>query len=114
MPEVALTAGGTTLVSIMSCVNGTGGCGQDFLHRHRDGRWFAVTQQWLKELPSGYAGRIRHGVRIDLQSLHGTAGFYGDGDANCCPSQMLEVDLALRGDLLVLQRPPRLRSSAGL
>jgi hypothetical protein len=113
-PEVALTAGGTMLVSIMSCVNGTGGCGQDFLHRHRDGRWFAVTQQWLKELPSGYAGRIRHGVRIDPQSLHGTAGFYGDGDANCCPSQMLEVDLALRGDLLVLQRSPRLRSSAAL
>ena len=34
--------------------------------------------------------------------LTGVAGFYGDGDANCCPSQELSVTLALRGDALVL------------
>jgi hypothetical protein len=41
-------------------------------------------------------------VRIEPASLHGEAGFYGDGDPNCCASQTLSVRLALRGDALVL------------
>ena len=110
-PGVARTEGGTTLLSIMSCVNGTGGCGQDFLHRHADGRWSAVTQDWLKQLPPGFAERIRHGVHIEPQILRGEAGFYGDTDPNCCPSQVLEVDLLLRGDALVLRRPARVRKT---
>ena len=110
-PEVARAEGGTTLLSIMSCVNGTGGCAQDFLHRHADGRWSPVTQAWLKQLPPGFAGRIRHGVRIEPRTLHGEAGFYGDGDPNCCPSQVLEVDLLLRGDALVLRRSARVRKT---
>ena len=32
----------------------------------------------------------------------GEAGFYGDRDPNCCPSQVLSVELALRGDSMVL------------
>jgi hypothetical protein len=102
-PEIAPTGDGTMLLSVMSCVNGTGGCGQEFLHRHPDRRWFPVRQTWLDQLPSGFAGRIRHGVRIDPISLRGEAGFYGDQDPNCCPSQRLIVDLALRGDSLVLR-----------
>ena len=54
-------------------------------------------------------GRIRHGVRIDPLTLGGEAGFYGDADANCCPSQSLMVDLALRGDALVLRTQPRVQ-----
>jgi hypothetical protein len=108
-PEVATTREGTALLSIMSCVNGTGGCTQQFLHRHANGRWFPVTQSWLKALPNGSIGRIRHGVRIVPQTLHGTAGFYDDGDANCCPSHVLEVDLLLRGDVLLLRGPARVR-----
>jgi hypothetical protein len=88
----------------MSCVNGTGGCGQEFLQQHQDGRWFGVRQVWLDQLPQGFADRIRHGVRIDPRTLRGEAGFYGDHDANCCPSQRLIVDLAVRGDSLVLRR----------
>lgn len=103
-PEIAPTGEGTMLLSVMSCVNGTGGCGQEFLHRHRDGRWFPVWQSWLDQLPHGFAGRIIHGVRIDPVTLRGEAGFYGDRDPNCCPSQRLIVDLALRGDSLVLRR----------
>src|SRR5262249_54422486 len=61
-PEIAPTGEGTTLLSVMSCLNGTGGCGQEFLHRHADGRWCPVRQTWLDQLPSGYTGRIRHGV----------------------------------------------------
>jgi hypothetical protein len=102
-PELAPARGGT-LLSVMECVNGTGGCGQDFLLRHPDGRWSPVTQAWLDQLPRGYKGRIRHGVRIDPKTLRGDAGFYGDRDANCCPSQNLIVHLTVRGDSLVLLR----------
>src|SRR5207249_1345085 len=43
-PELASTSQGTTLLSIMSCLNGTGGCGQEFLQRYPDRRWAAVWQ----------------------------------------------------------------------
>lgn len=107
--EIGVTSEGDALLSVMLCVNGTGGCGQDFLHRHADGRWFPVQQTWLDHLPAGYVGRIRHGVRIDVRTLHAEAGFYGDADPNCCPSQTLAVDLAVRDDALVLRGPPRIR-----
>jgi hypothetical protein len=102
-PELAVTAASTTLLSVMSCVNGTGGCGQEFLQRTGDGRWRGVNQEWLDQLPAGFAGRILHGVRIDPTTLRGEAGFYGDRDPNCCPSERLEVELALDGDALVLR-----------
>lgn len=108
-PEIGATSEGDALLSVMLCVNGTGGCTQDFLHRHADGRWFPVRQAWLDQLPDGYAGRIRHGVRIDARTLHAEAGFYGDADPNCCPSQTLAADLAVRDDALVLRAPPRVR-----
>ena len=103
-PEVTQTSNGKTLLSVMSCVNGTGGCGQEFIQRHPDGRWFPVWQHWLDQLPQGFLGRIRHGVRIDPRTLQGEAGFYGDVDPNCCPSQRLLVQLKLRGDSLILVR----------
>jgi hypothetical protein len=102
-PELAPARGGT-LLSVMQCVNGTGGCGQEFLLRYPDGRWFPVWQAWLARLPRGFEGRIRHGVRIDPKTLRGEAGFYGDRDPNCCPSQNLIVHLTVRGDSLVLLR----------
>ena len=77
--------------------------------RHADGSWFPVKQTWLEQLPGSYAGRIRHGVRIDPASLVGTAGFYGDADANCCPSQELVVNLTLRSDVLALSKQPLVR-----
>jgi hypothetical protein len=103
-PELAATRQGTILLSVMSCVNGTGGCGQEFLQRHPDGRWYGVRQDWLDQLPAGFIGRIRHGTRIEPSSLRGQAGFYGDRDPNCCPSQRLVVNLELRGDRLILSR----------
>ncbi|HEV7364269.1 MAG TPA: hypothetical protein VGN76_00330, partial [Gemmatimonadales bacterium] len=102
-PELAPARGGT-LLSVMQCVNGTGGCSQEFLLRHPDGHWFPVWQAWFDQLPRGFEGRIRHGVRIDPRTLRGEAGFYGDRDPNCCPSQELIVHLTLRGDSLVLLR----------
>jgi hypothetical protein len=108
-PEIGATSEGTVLLSVMLCVNGTGGCSQDFLHRHASGRWFDVRQTWLEQLPHGYSGRIRHGVRIDPRTLSAEAGFYGDEDPNCCPSQTLLADLTVRRDALVLRAPPRVR-----
>ena len=102
-PEVAPARGGT-LLSVMQCVNGTGGCSQEFLLRHPDGRWFPLRQAWLDQLPRGFQGRIRHGVRIEPKTLRGEAGFYGDSDPNCCASQDLIVYLTVRGDSLVLLR----------
>jgi hypothetical protein len=101
-PEIAAAPASSTLFSVMRCVNGTGGCAQDFLLLRADGRWVAVRQEWMKQLPAGYFGRIRHGTRINPVTLAGEAGFYGDADPNCCPGQILTVNLALRGDALVL------------
>src|SRR5512135_682279 len=75
-PEVAPTSQGAILLSVMKCLNGTGGCSQEFLQRHADGRWYGVQQEWLDQLPGGFIGRIRHGVRVDPQSLRGEAGYY--------------------------------------
>jgi len=101
-PQVATAGSGAVLVGVRYCVNGTGGCSQQFLRRGPDHAWTAIRQPWLDQLPRGYKDRIRHGVEIDPASLNGLAGFYGDGDPNCCPSQQLSVKLALRGDALML------------
>ena len=103
-PEIAAASEGATLLSVMSCVNGTGGCGQEFLQRYPDGRWTPVRQDWFDQLPQSFRGRIRHGVRIDPRTLRGEAGFYGDGDPNCCPSELLGLELKLHGDALILIR----------
>jgi hypothetical protein len=103
-PELAAMSDSSVLLSVMSCVNGTGGCSQDFLQRHADGQWGPVWQAWLDQLPRGYSGRIRHGVRIDPRTLKAEAPFYSDGDPNCCPSAMLRAQLVLRADSLVLGR----------
>jgi hypothetical protein len=102
--EGAPARGDAILLSVMYCVNGTGGCGQEFLRRNPNRTWTRIRQAWFGQLPPDFRGRIRHGSRIDPHSLRGEAGFYGDGDPNCCPSQMLSVELALRGDCLVLFR----------
>jgi hypothetical protein len=103
-PELATTSVPSTLLSVMSCVNGTGGCSQEFLQRYPDGHWAPVWQAWLDQLPTGFAGRILHGVRIDPRTLRGEAGFYGARDANCCPSEELRLQLGLQGDSLVLRQ----------
>jgi hypothetical protein len=47
-------------------------------------------------------GRVLHGVRIDVRTLSGEAGFYRSRDPNCCPSEILRIVLALKGDSLLL------------
>jgi len=111
-PELARIDTGGTLLSVTFCVNGTGGCSQEFALRSPNGRWRAVRQAWLNQLPQGYVGRIRHGARIDPYTLEGEAGFYGDDDPNCCPSQRLVFRLRLNGESLVLLHHAVARSDA--
>ena len=94
--------GSNLLLNVQHCVNGTGGCSQEFRRRSSAGSWSAVWQPWLDQLPHGMAGRILHGVRIDVRTLRGEAGIYGSRDSNCCPSEILRLVLALHGDSLVL------------
>jgi hypothetical protein len=54
-PELAATAAGTTLLSVMSCVNGTGGCSQELLQR--------TVERALEWGQSGVARSIASGLR---------------------------------------------------
>jgi hypothetical protein len=94
---------GSALVSVMYCLNGTGGCAQEFLHR-RNTQWTAVQQRYWKQLPSIDSGYIGKGSGIDVATLHGSFGVYKAHDGNCCPSREIEIELDLRGEALVLKR----------
>jgi hypothetical protein len=54
--EGAPAGGGSTLLSVMYCVNGTGGCGQEFLRRNPDRTWTGIRQARLDQLPRGFFG----------------------------------------------------------
>ena len=97
-PE-AVTAGGGVLVSIDQCVNGTGGCGQNFF-TYRGGRWRVVRLSFLDSLEHRFPGAINHGSHVDPRTLRADAAVYSDNDANCCPSRVAEMRLRLRGDAL--------------
>jgi hypothetical protein len=103
---------GSALMSLRYCVNGTGGCSQSFLRRH-SGRWTAVAQRFWTQIPALDDGTIGNGAGIEVRSLRGAYGVYGQSDPNCCPSRQIEVTLDQRGDSLLLRtyritatRPP--------
>lgn len=102
-PSVAPTGDAGVLLSVQNCVNGTGGCAQEFLQRLQGGAWRPIWQTWYEELPNGGKDRIWHGAQIDPRTLRGDAGFYQPKDANCCPSERLDVQLGLQGDHLFLK-----------
>jgi hypothetical protein len=90
------------LLGVEFCLNGTGGCWQEFLHRSGP--------QW-RELPDPYGLLVpelrRMGVvvgpqgsrlampRINTRTLRGVISLYGPRDANCCPSRRAEFQLEL-------------------
>jgi len=90
------------LLGARFCLNGTGGCWQEFLQQ-RDSLWH--------ELPDPYAllsAELRRaGVlhesggprlampNIDIKSLRGTSALYESGDANCCPARRVHFQLEL-------------------
>jgi hypothetical protein len=95
-------AGGGVLLSVLECVNGTGGCQQHFMLR-RAGRWRPVREPWFRQLPASVRERIRKGTYVDPVTLRGSGGLYVGDDGNCCPSRQVDVTLALHGDSLVLR-----------
>lgn len=103
-----------TFLEVQNCLNGTGGCAMEYLHR-RAGRWRPITQPFIAQLknrlPSSYS--LHKGQRVDLATLSGMWPVAQPGDGNCCPSYEISFQLRLRGDSLELmnagplrQRPP--------
>ena len=101
-PELVGRSDGSALVAIRFCINGTGGCWQEYLHRVH-GRWTKVEEAWRAQLPQFSEGVVGKGAGITLQTLSGSYGVYGPGDGNCCPSHELLVALTLRRDSLGLK-----------
>jgi hypothetical protein len=104
--SVTVTLGPTgddgALLGVLSCVNGTGGCGQEFLLRDARG-WRPVREPWLRQLPDTLEGEFWKGTYTSPLTLQGEAGLYAPNDANCCPSRILYYRLRLEGDALVLR-----------
>jgi hypothetical protein len=99
--ETAPAPGGGALLSVLVCVNGTGGCTQEFMIR-RAGRWGPVREPWVRQLPASLPGSLNKSTFIDPATLRGSGGLYAQRDPNCCPSRELNFRVALRGDSLVL------------
>jgi hypothetical protein len=95
---------GAALVSIQFCVNGTGGCWQEFLRYDTAGGWHRIADPLSviqTRVRATFHGDSTHEVRppnIDVRTLRGTAGVSASGDGNCCPSHRAEFQLALEGD----------------
>jgi hypothetical protein len=98
----APAADGGVLLSVLECVNGTGGCRQQFRLR-RAGRWRPVREPWFRQLPASMRSHFWKGTYVDPATLRGSGGLYADRDPNCCPSREVNLRLALHGDSLVLQ-----------
>ena len=93
-------AGATgALAAVDECVNGTGGCSETFF-AYQSGRWRDVRTTFLDSLTRRYPGALQHGFHVDLRTLRGSAALYSAGDANCCPSRVAEMRLALQRDAL--------------
>jgi hypothetical protein len=103
-PPSLLTRPEGNFLVLSYCLNGTGGC-RSIVYRVRSPRdWRLVQQRFMDELrtrlPAG-AGTWK-GVSLSLDSLTAEAPVYLQGDANCCPTYLARLGLALRGDTLFL------------
>jgi hypothetical protein len=98
------------LLELTVCVNGTGGCGQDYF-RLASNRWRAVSQAFIADLvarlPAGHS--LHKGRRLDLATLSGVWPVAAPGDPNCCPTYEIEFRLRLDGDTLRLVEAGPLR-----
>ncbi len=96
----AVERDGGLLVSYDICLNGTGGCMQEFLLG--TDAWVAVTQSYLEGLAASVPGgwTLHKGRRIDLRTLRGVQPISRPEDPNCCPSGTIRFEVSLvRGDL---------------
>jgi len=100
-PEVAPAAGGSVLLAIDECVNGTGGCSQSFAI-FKNGSPKVVRLAFLDSLNRRFPGGVLHGFHVDVRTLRGSVAVYSGNDPNCCPSRIGEFSMRLRGDALEL------------
>ena len=104
---------GITLFSVLSCVNGTGGCQQHFLGRVSR-NWVAVDEAYYTQLARRFgADAFWKGVNVDARTLRGTIPLYSSGDANCCASREIYLTLAVRGTRIVMARAALTRLNTG-
>lgn len=95
--KLVVTPSGESVLSVLYCLNGTGGCAQGMLVWHvgawrkleRDDSWRTV----YRNLPAGY--RPHKSPEIDLANLTWEQNLARRDDANCCPSGRIEFKLAI-------------------
>jgi hypothetical protein len=99
-PVIAIRSATEGLLSMEFCLNGTGGCRQDYWRYDAKG-WYrldtpveAIRERVLRAFPGDSSHRLRE-PHIDVRTLRGTAPISADGDANCCSSYEAEFRLAL-------------------
>ena len=102
--DVTLGVHGTLAVfSILSCVNGTGGCDQHFLARTASA-WVPLNETYHDQLARRFGrGVFWKGVVVDVHTLRGSVPLYSSGDANCCASRQLYLTLIIRGTDVAVQ-----------
>jgi len=94
---LARTPGGESILAVLYCVNGTGGCAQGMLiwggdkwrKLERDDSW----QEVYRNLPEGY--RQHKSPEIDFSTLTWEQNLAQRDDANCCPSGRIYFQLAI-------------------
>lgn len=93
--------GGRAVFSVLSCVNGTGGCQQHFFARAK-GRWSGLNERYYGQLAQRFGNAFWKGISVDVQTLRGVVPLYAKRDANCCASGRLRVQLVVRDTEVVL------------
>ena len=88
-----------SIIEIPTCLNGTGGCGQEFLSwKPGDLRKMSarIRQDIDKWLPAGY--ETWKGPSLNIDKLAGFSGAWRNGDGNCCPSKFVNFQLSITPD----------------
>ena len=95
--------GGMAMFSIVSCVNGTGGCDQHFLGRTAHD-WASLNEKYRTQLDRRFGGHpFWKGIVVDVRTLRGTVPLYSNEDANCCASRVLLLTLLVQGQDIVVK-----------
>jgi hypothetical protein len=101
---------GDVFLALSLCLNGTGGCGDQYLRFDR-GRWRPLTQPFARDLQARLPPEhwLHKGRQLDLETLSGVWPVSASGDGNCCPSLEMPFSLRLEGDALILRDSGPLR-----
>ena len=114
--DVDVTLGvhaGMAVFSILSCVNGTGGCDQHFLGRTARA-WIPLNEKYHAQLERRFGRAVFwKGVVVDVRTLRGMVPLYSNDDANCCSSRQLRLRLMIRGTNVTVENAEPRRSQRG-